>query len=227
MRDDVARLPRGAGCRLVITPRQLYNVLYAHYGDLRWWPADDPYEMMVGAVLTQNTAWRNVEKAIANFGGRLSPDYIASLPIDKLTEIIKPAGFFNQKAQYLKALTAWFAAYDYDHENAALSQVDDLRRQLLAVKGVGQETADSILLYALGLPAFVVDAYTMRLLKRLGVDVPMTYRGVQAWFTSQLPQDIALYNNYHACVVNICKDFCRAVPRCGGCPLASYCKSLC
>jgi len=149
----------------------IYDKLFAHFGHLQWWPAQSPYEVMVGAVLTQNTAWRNVEKAIANFDGQLSPQFVRDVDTAKLIELIRPAGFFNQKAAYLKALTAWFAQYNYDIPTAQREPLDKLRAQLLAVKGIGKETADCVLLYALGLPTFVVDAYTLRLCTRYGLNV--------------------------------------------------------
>ena len=140
----------------------IYEALLAHYGELHWWPAETPYEMMVGAVLTQNTAWGNVEKAIANFGGSLSPEDVANANLAELTKIIRPAGFFNQKAAYLKAVTEWFAKYGYDVPAVQKEPLTKLRTELLSTKGVGQETADAILLYAFGFPTFVVDAYTVR-----------------------------------------------------------------
>ncbi|MCL2546460.1 MAG: endonuclease [Oscillospiraceae bacterium] len=206
-------------------PTKLYNILYARYGNLDWWPADAPYEMMIGAILTQNTAWRNVEKAINNFGSDVTPKFVENATLDELVGIIRPAGFFNQKAAYLKCLTAWFKQYDYQAEKVAAQPLEILRHELLDIKGVGEETADSILLYGLELPSFVVDAYTKRLLGRLGVDVKLTYRDVQAWFMNSLPVDVPLYNNFHACIVYVCKDFCRAKAKCDGCPLGAICSS--
>ena len=207
-----------------LTP--VYTALYAAYGDAKWWPADTPYEVIAGAVLTQNTAWGNVEKALAGFGGRLSPEFVEEIPAAELADIIRPAGFYNQKAAYLKAVTAWFRKYDYSAENAAEQPLSALRPELLAVKGVGRETADSILLYALGLPSFVVDAYTKRLLTRLGLPEIKTrpdYESVRAFFESGLERDVYLYNNFHALIVVNAKRHCRARPLCGGCPLSDIC----
>jgi len=139
----------------------IYEKLNAHYGDLKWWPAKTPYEVIVGAVLTQNTSWSNVEKAIANFGENLSPQFVRDADSTELIEIIRPAGFFNQKAVYLKAVTDWFAKYDFDVATVRRKPLEKLRPELLSVKGIGKETADSILLYAFGFPTFVVDAYTV------------------------------------------------------------------
>ena len=204
----------------------IYQTLAAHYGDLRWWPAETPYEVIVGAVLTQNTAWRNVEKAIANFGGRdfLSPQFVRDVDPIRLAAIIHPAGFYNQKALYLKAVTAWFEQYGYDAEVVRQQPLDSLRRELLAVKGVGKETADSILLYAFGFATFVVDAYTMRLCGRHGIDAGKTYDAVKAFFEANLPQSAEVYNHYHAYIVMLGKDFCRKTrPLCAACPLAELC----
>jgi len=144
----------------------IHDKLLAHYGDLNWWPAKTPYEVIVGAILTQNTAWTNVEKAIANFGGTPTPEMVINTHLSELAEIIRPAGFFNQKATYLKAITAWFARYDFNIQLITQKSLVDVRSELLSIKGVGQETADSILLYACELPTFVVDAYTIRLCDR-------------------------------------------------------------
>jgi len=138
----------------------IYNKLLSRYGDLHWWPASSPYEVIVGAVLTQNTAWSNVEKAIDNFGDSLSPEFIASLDMDALAELIRPSGFFNQKAASLKEITRWFEKYGYSVEKVKHHSLEKIRKELLTVKGVGKETADSILLYAFDYPTFVVDAYT-------------------------------------------------------------------
>lgn len=209
-----------------ITPAELYDILYAYYGELGWWPAKTPYEMMVGAILTQNTAWRNVERALANFNQQhpLTPQFVETVSMDTLMQIIMPAGFFNQKAQYIKELTAWFKLYDYCAENLKSIPMEILRRELLAIRGVGEETADSILLYALDKPSFVIDAYTKRILSRLSVDVVLKYKHMQQWFESQLPQAVSLYNNFHACIVNVCKEFCTVNPQCSGCPLLKICR---
>jgi len=204
----------------------VYEALRAVYGDAKWWPASAPYEVIAGAVLTQNTAWSNVEKALNNFAGRLSPEFVEKIPAGELADIIRPAGFYNQKAASLKAVTAWFGKYGYSAENAAKQPLSALRPELLAVKGVGPETADSILLYALGLPSFVVDAYTRRLLTRLGFEARLDYKSVKALFESGLERDVYLYNNFHALIVINAKLHCRARPLCGGCPLSGACPGL-
>ncbi|MDR1028778.1 MAG: endonuclease III domain-containing protein [Clostridiales Family XIII bacterium] len=202
----------------------VYESLLAHYGDLRWWLAKTPYEVMVGAVLTQNTAWRNVEKAIANFGEHLSTETVANVDLSELARIIRPAGFFNQKAVYLKEVTAWYAKYGYDAPTVRQEPLAKLRAELLSTKGVGPETADSILLYAFGFPTFVVDAYTVRLCGRYPIEAGKGYGAVQAYFERNLPKSATLYNNFHAHIVINAKDHCRKKPSCAGCPLAGKCE---
>jgi len=218
---------------------KIYELLHAHYGDLNWWPgthgraaceasdqpAQTPYEVMVGAVLTQNTAWGNVEKAIANFA-TLSPEVVAGMEMDELIEIIRPSGFFNQKAVYLKSVTRWFASYDYAVAAVQREPFEKLRTELFSTKGVGKETADSILLYAFGFPTFVVDAYTIRLCERLPIDIDKKYDAVKAHFEASLDSDAGIFNNYHAMIVINAKEHCRKKPKCDNCPLQSICKKM-
>jgi endonuclease-3 related protein len=201
----------------------IYETLLAHYGELHWWPAKTPYEVIVGAVLTQNTAWGNVEKAIANFGGDLTPEFVADADTEKLTEIIRPAGFFNRKAVYLKAVTAWFAQYGCNVPTVQKQQLDKLHAELLKTKGVGQETADSILLYAFGFPTFVVDAYTQRLCDRYPIEASKGYAAVKAYFEGNIPKSAEIYNNFHALIVINAKEHCRKKPLCDGCPIGGVC----
>jgi len=214
------------------TALSIYETLYARYGDLQWWPAKTPYEVMVGAVLTQNTAWTNVEKAIANFtkspygSDNLTPEFVLSADIAELSRIIHPAGFFNQKAVYLKTMTEWFAQYDFDVTTVQKFTLDKMRRELLAVKGIGKETADSILLYAFGFPTFVVDAYTIRLFERYSVNVAKNYDAVKAYCEDNLPRDVYLYNNFHALIVINGKEHCKKKSVCTGCPLEERCKRI-
>jgi endonuclease-3 related protein len=204
----------------------IYETLLAHYGEPHWWPAETPYEVIVGAVLTQNTAWVNVEKAIANFGGELSPEALAAMPMEELTELIRPAGFFNQKAAYLKEVTAWYGQYGYDAQVVKSQPPGELRAKLLSTKGVGQETADSILLYAFGFPTFVVDAYTNRLCGRYPIKAGKDYAAVKAYFESKLPKSEEYYNNFHALIVINAKEHCRKKPVCEACPLSGKCGKL-
>jgi len=203
---------------------QIYQLLLDHFGPLHWWPADSPFEVMVGAILTQNTAWTNVEKAIANLkrAKMLSPSALERAPVEKIAELIRPSGYFNQKAARLHDFVRFFLAPPVNGKVANLRRMElgPLRELLLSQKGIGPETADSIILYALGLPVFVVDAYTRRAFHRLGL-LPehADYDTTQRLFTERLPVDVDLYNDLHAQIVFLGKDYCKKKPRCGECPL--------
>jgi endonuclease-3 related protein len=202
---------------------EIYNLLLERYGHLHWWPAETPFEVCVGAILTQNTNWGNVEKAVANLKreGLLSPACLRELPVDRLAEKIRPAGFFNLKSVRLKEFVAWlFDNYGGSVERMSGAELPDLREELLKVKGIGPETADSILLYACAKPTFVVDAYTKRLLSSLGLITGREgYEEVRALFMGNLPPDVALFNEFHALIVQHAKEHCRKKPRCAGCAL--------
>jgi endonuclease-3 related protein len=201
----------------------IYKPLLTHYGNPNWWPARTPYEVIVGAVLTQNTAWGNVEKAIANFRDNLTPERVIETDFDELTELIRPAGFFNQKARYLKAATEWFQRYRFEVSAVRREPLGKVRAELLSVMGVGPETADSILLYAFGFPSFVVDAYTVRLCGRYPIDAGQGYEAVKSYFEANLPKNVEIYNNFHALIVVNAKEHCRKKPVCAGCPLVRRC----
>jgi endonuclease-3 related protein len=206
-------------------PEQLYDILYARYGDLQWWPAKSPYEVMVGAILTQNTSWNNVEKALERFPEEIKPLFVAETDTEALIEIVRPAGFYNQKAVYLKTLTAWYERYDYSVSAVQAEPVQKIRSELLALRGIGKETADSILLYAFDFPAFVIDAYTLRLLKRLTASERLlSYDEAQAIFTAAL--DACKYNNMHAMIVVHAKEHCKSKPVCAGCPIGHICQGM-
>jgi endonuclease-3 related protein len=202
-----------------------YERLYSAFGPQRWWPGESPCEIMVGAVLVQNTAWRNVERAIGNLrdAGLLEPRALYALPADELAELIRPAGYFQVKAARLRNLLK-FVVEQYGGSLEAMFAVDlaTLRRQLLEVRGIGPETADAILLYAGGLPTFVVDTYTHRVLARHGwIGYDADYHEIKDFCESSLPADAALYNEYHALFVRVGKEYCRrAAPQCVACPLA-------
>ncbi|NWG86259.1 MAG: endonuclease III domain-containing protein [Hydrogenophilaceae bacterium] len=206
-----------------------FRKLHAHYGPQHWWPGETPFEVMVGAVLTQNTAWTNVEKAIANLkrARALNATALLKLAPAELAELIRPAGYFNVKAKRLQHLCAFLAEQGVARQPQRLrgkAPLPELRRRLLAVHGVGEETADSILLYALNLPSFVVDAYTRRIFGRLGLIAgDESYHQIQAAFVAGLPKEVALYNEYHALIVQLGKSTCRPRPRCGECPLRRNC----
>jgi endonuclease-3 related protein len=205
----------------------LYQRLFARFGPQGWWPGETPLETAVGAMLTQNTNWTNASKAIANLkeAGLLSLEGLRSLSPDQLAEFIRPAGYYNLKARRLGALLD-FLAQDLGGDPAALADLPlaEARRALLGVKGVGPETADSILLYAAGLPVFVVDAYTFRILGRHDLAPEgMTYDEMQACFMDHLPREAGLFNEYHALLVRLGKEFCKkGSPRCKECPALGW-----
>ena len=200
------------------------ELLIAHFGPQNWWPADTPFEVMVGAILTQNTAWGNVEKAIESLKKQnlLEPHALASLPSERLEEIIKPTGYYRQKTKKLKSLLGWLVARcDGSVEELKRLSAEKLRGELLGLWGIGPETADSILCYALGKPVFVVDAYTVRVWSRHGlIEEGTDYATVQVLAQKQLPDDTAVLNEAHALFVAVGKHYCRkAKPLCEECPL--------
>jgi endonuclease-3 related protein len=202
----------------------IYKKLDAHFGDLKWWPGDDPFEVMVGAILTQNTNWGNVEKAIRNLKaqGLLSPGELFRIDEQRLAGLIRPSGYYNIKARRLKHFISFLIEqYAGDLQAMLAEETGLLRGKLLSVKGIGEETADSILLYAAGKPIFVVDAYTRRILERHGLIPPgCSYGEMQKLFMKNLQHCAPFFNQYHALIVNAGKYFCRKAPRCGQCPLA-------
>jgi len=202
----------------------MYKKLYAHFGPRHWWPAKSAFEVMVGAILTQNTAWSNVEKAIANLRreGLLSQKKISQIKTRKLAALIRPSGFYNEKAKKLKELVRFLAGFCGSNLRK-LRQHDTayLRKEFLRVHGIGPETADSILLYALGKASFVVDAYTKRICMRHKL-IPehATYHQIQEFFTDNLLKDAKIFNEYHALIVETGKNYCKKnKPLCKICPL--------
>ena len=207
---------------------EAFDRLFNAYGPQGWWPADSPFEVIVGGVLTQNTAWANVERAIANLrgAGLLDVDSLYRLPVKELEALIQPAGTYRVKAQRLRNLLALIVQrHGGSLERLFELETEELRAELLAVNGVGKETADAILLYAAGRPRFVVDAYTRRVLERhgwldAGIKSGQRYDAMQSLFENHLDADAALFNEYHALIVAVGKEHCRSKPRCEGCPLA-------
>ncbi|MCF7957514.1 MAG: endonuclease III domain-containing protein [Phycisphaerae bacterium] len=203
-----------------------YHAMLSAYGPQNWWPADSPFEIMVGAVLTQNTSWQNVEKAILNLKNAdvLNAEAIDQLSLEDLAQLIKPAGYFNIKAKRLKNLIHWLCSqYDGDISPLARQSIWSLQEQLLAINGIGRETADSIILYALEKPTFVVDTYTYRILTRhFCIDVDADYERIKDYCQSQLEEDVTLYNEYHALLVCVGKNHCKPKAKCAGCPLEKF-----
>jgi endonuclease-3 related protein len=205
---------------------QIYEILNGHFGNLRWWPADSPFEVVVGAILTQNTTWRGVERAISNLKSQnlLDPKKLLTLQDDILAGLIRPSGYYRIKTKRLKAFLAFLN--DEFHGNLDIlfrEELWPLRERLLNVKGIGEETADSILLYAGQKPVFVIDAYTRRILERhLIISGRPSYGEIQKLFMERLPRSAPLFNQYHALLVNTGKQFClKRNPLCSRCPLSA------
>jgi endonuclease-3 related protein len=204
---------------------EIYNLLLSSFGPQNWWPAETELEMMVGAILTQNTNWNNVEKAILNLKEKslLSIQKLSRIPASLLAEYIRPAGYYNLKAKRLKNLIKCIVdKYNGDIKTLFSLDTEAIREELLMVKGIGLETADSIVLYGAERPIFVVDTYTHRILTRHGlIEEEAGYDNVQSFFMDNLSHDAELYKEFHALIVKTGKNFCRRKPRCSECPLDS------
>lgn len=205
--------------------RRVYTQLVKYYGPQDWWPAETAFEVMVGAILTQNTAWTNVEKALASLirENLLDPGVIIAAPQPQLAACLRPSGYFNVKAARLQSFCHWYLQSG-GFEALQSQETEDLRRGLLAVKGIGAETADDILLYAFERPVFVIDAYTRRIFSRLGmITGEEDYEELRALFEEALGPDAALFNEYHALIVAHAKEACRPRPWCEKCCLSRGC----
>jgi len=208
---------------------EIYQRLLDTYGAQSWWPGESPFEVIVGAILTQSVAWSNVEKAIAALkqSDLLTPGKLAQAPIEEIAVLIQPCLYYNEKAKKLKAFSS-FLEDRYSNNLSSLLSLDIscLRQELLSVWGIGEETADAIILYAAKKPSFVVDTYTRRILQRLGIiEEKSAYAGIRNLVMESLPADVPLYNEYHALLVRHGKERCRSRrPVCKGCPLSTLCK---
>jgi endonuclease-3 related protein len=223
-------------------PLELYREFYSHYGSQNWWPVTEKrkikpeykkrkqlteaqkLEVCFGAILTQNTSWKNVEKALIelNKNNLINAKKIISIKKRKLSELIKPAGYFNQKAGYLKEFCANLKKYGYSVNSFFVSSLD-LRKELLSIKGIGKETADSILLYAAKKPFFVVDAFTKRIISRISGEKEKKYEELQEFFHSSLERNSGLFSEFHALFVEHAKTFCQKKPLCSKCFLRNKC----
>ncbi len=211
---------------------RVYDMLFSHYGPQKWWPGDTSVEIIVGAILTQNTNWGNVEKAIVNLveADVLTFNALLEVPVEQLAEYIRPSGYYNIKARRLKNLFQMIAD-EYEGEPKFLfdDSLEGARQNLLRVKGVGPETADAILLYAAGKPIFVIDTYTHRVFSRHGMVLEDSdYYSLQQEIMDNLPEDVALFNEYHALIVAVAKEYCKkGKPRCKECPLQGVSRRTC
>jgi endonuclease-3 related protein len=205
----------------------IYNRLFDRYGPQHWWPGETPFEVIIGAILTQSTAWTNVEKAIANLKseGLLDAKSLDAIETEKLATLIRPSGYYNAKAAKLKAFVERLnREYDGSLDRLFELTTSDLRKELLSIHGIGPETADSILLYAAHRPIFVIDAYTKRIIGRLGLaPASDSYEAFQQLFMDRLPHDEGMFNEYHALLVRHGKEACRRGPLCRNCCLLDIC----
>jgi endonuclease-3 related protein len=210
------------------TLQDYYQRMASHYGPTHWWPGDTPYEIALGAILTQNTNWTNVERAIQNLKQEklLTPTKIHDVPLEQLETAIRPSGYFRQKAERLKIFTEHLLThYRGSLKRMALRPLVELREELLSLKGIGPETADDILLYACEKPIFVVDEYTRRILSRHELVPPtIKYHDLQQFVHDHFPEDLHHYKELHGLIVWTGKDFCRKTPQCENCPLGPLLK---
>lgn len=210
-----------------ISPNDLilgvFDALEQHYGYFDWWLRDDPYKIILGAILVQNTNWKNAEKALTNLGDKCEPRSVAGMDLDDLAQKIRSSGYYNQKAIKLKAVTEWFSKYQYNISAVREQDKNQLRKELLEVKGIGGETADAILVYAIGKPSFVIDAYARRIFTRNGLDVPKSYEKFRFLMESVIPLDTKKYGYYHGLLVEHGQQFCNPKPKCEHCPLNQDC----
>lgn len=206
---------------------EIYDTLLNHFGPQDWWPGDSDFEIVVGAILTQQASWRNAEKAIENLkaAGALGPEKIVDLKQEELEGLIRPSGFYRQKARYLKAFCGHLVdGYQGNLANMLLKELKDLRTELQNLDGIGPETCDSILLYAGNRLTFVVDAYTVRICGRTGLIDSAKYDIVKSYFEEHTAPDVKIYNEFHALLVELGKNFCKSSnPECGICPISALC----
>ncbi len=210
----------------LLNPYEFYTFLLSHFDPQHWWPAETPFEVVVGAILTQQVAWRNVEKAIKNLKSShvLDPCKISNLPLGKLEVYVKPTGFYRQKARRLKGICAYiFKEYNGSLKRLFNKETCSLRAELLSLNGIGPETADSIILYAAGKPSFVIDAYTKRICERLQLTDDLDYESLKKFFESSIPEDVEVYKEFHALLVELGKNYCKTKPVCKNCPLSGKC----
>lgn len=210
--------------------QKIYSKIMARYGPQHWWPAETPFEVIIGAILTQSAAWSNVEKAISNlkYAKALSPEALRQLSQSEVGKLIHPCGYYNVKSVKLKTFAHWLGEhYEDSLDKLFANDIGLLRQQLLSIYGIGEETADSIILYAGNKPVFVIDAYTRRIIDRLGLTSEThSYTAYQMLFSSNLPATSRLFNEYHALLVRLAKDVCRKAPLCQNCCLNNMCVSL-
>ncbi|MFC3041121.1 endonuclease III domain-containing protein [Virgibacillus xinjiangensis] len=201
----------------------VYEKLMDFYGPQGWWPADTPFEMMIGSILVQNTSWRNVEKAFLKLRPYLEERTLYAMPVEELALLIRSSGFFNMKAKRIKAFLEWYERYDFHVSKVQQQDGKKLREELLSINGIGRETADVMLLYAFDHPVFVVDAYARRIFYRIGFNMPKAYDAFRGKVEEEVQGNLQFYNEFHALLVEHAKVHCKAKPICEGCPVFTFC----
>ena len=219
---------KSSGKVALITLTTLYRELLRHFGPRNWWPADSPFEVIIGAILTQNTSWRNVEKALENLKkhNALDPVVMERMKTEKIAGFIRSSGFYNQKARTIKGFLLYYKTkYNVKIEFTVEETLGTLRKDLLQIKGIGEETADCILLYAFKKTTFVVDSYTKRIITRIGINSDVkSYKSLKRIIESSIPEDMAIYNEFHSLFVQLGREYCRSKPLCNFCPVLRNCK---
>ena len=206
---------------MMLNAKKLYQLLMDTYGRPRWW-SDDPFTVMFQAVLVQNTAWGSVEKTCAAIGSRLAPEAVGAMPLEELEELIRPCGFYKAKARAIKAITVWYGQYNFEQDKVRRISLPKLRKELLAIRGVGAETADVILVYAFYKPSFIVDAYTRRFLSRMGYSFSDD-DSIRRFFQASLPEDAEVYGWCHWLILDQSINACRKSQKCVLCQLKINC----
>lgn len=206
----------------MLSASEIYEKMLSVYGKPRWW-SDDPFTVMFQSVLVQNTAWNNVIKTCEKIGEKLTPQYIDELSCDELEQIITPCGFYKAKSKTIKSLVEWFKKYDFSAENAVQNTLYELCGELLKIRGIGAETADVILVYALHQPSFIIDAYTRRFLQRLGYSFADDTE-IKNFFEAGLPKNAEIYGYFHWLILDHCISVCKKNPKCESCKLKAYCE---
>lgn len=206
----------------MIQPMELYERLRAGYGEPLWW-SDDPMVILVESILVQQSKWTRVRQTVLDEPGLIQPEVLLAMEPEVLAELIRPTGFHQAKARTIRALMAWYEQYGFAAERVRMKDQVSIRQELLAIRGIGEETADVILVYAFHKPSFIIDAYTRRLLTRLGLD-PKNDRAIRDYFESGLPRDHKIYGSLHWLILEHCIQRCRTRPDCSHCPIRSVCR---
>ncbi|WP_080873991.1 endonuclease III domain-containing protein [Oceanobacillus timonensis] len=204
---------------------ELYQKLFHYYGPQGWWPADSDLQMLISAILVQRTNWKNVAFALENLGKDVTVGELLRMEEDELAEKIRPSGFYRMKARKVKAWLHWFQKYDFQIDRVKEMDRETLRKELLTVYGIGEETADAMMLYAFDKPGFMADNYAMRLFRRIGYSVPKTYEAFKKEVEAAFPYDLEMHQEFHALIVEHGKQYCKKTPLCAACPLLPFCRT--